>query len=338
MRLFVSLVTYNAADLTIDCLDSIASELERVPECRVIVIDNCSSDGSAERIGAALEQRGYGWAEFVVAPSNRGYAAGNNIAIRMALESADPPDYILLLNPDTVVRPNAFRILIDFMDAHPDAGIAGSRSEDPDGTPQCCCFRFPSAASEFLGNIRIGLLGRIFHRARAQVPISDAAHEIDWVSGASMIIRRSVFDDAGLMDEGYFLYFEETDFTLRARRAGWKCWHVPESRVVHFVGHTGGISKRDGPRRRHPTYWFDSRRRYFLKNRGVLYTALVDFATISGIFLWNLRAMLLFRANTNPPMTLRDYCRHSVFISGTKLPSQDDGKPIAEPVPVTGER
>src|SRR5277367_5597369 len=93
-----------------------------------------------------------------------------------------------------------------------------------------------------------------------------AAHRTDWVNGASMMVRREVFDSIGLMDEKFFLYYEETDFCLRALEAGWPTWTVPSSRVVHLEGQSTGATGAIAKRKRVPKYWFDSRRRYFRKH------------------------------------------------------------------------
>ena len=135
--------------------------------------------------------------------------------------------------------------LVEFMNDHPKVGIAGSRLENPNGTPQCSAFRFHSVLSELEGGLRLGIVSRLLRNRVVAPPVSDEQHETDWVAGASMIVRHGVFADIGLMDEGYFLYFEEVDFCLRAHRAGWHCWYVPASRVVHLVGQSSGVTGAD---------------------------------------------------------------------------------------------
>lgn len=332
-RVLVSLVTFNAGGLTVKCLESLEPEMRRLPAgSRVIVVDNRSTDGSTEQVRNAIAQNGWeAWTEFIVAPGNDGYAAGNNVAMRRDRETGDPADYVILLNPDTVVRPNAFTTLLNFMERHPEVGIAGSRSENPDGSPQLCCFRFPNWINEFSNALALGVVDRLLHRHLTRVPISDEAHEIDWVSGASMIIRREVLDDVGLMDEGYFLYFEETDLTLRARRAGWTCWYVPQSRIIHYVGYSTGVTKSAGRPKRRPAYWFESRRRYFARNYGLLYTAWTDALTIIGLMLFKLRMFLLRRADDLPPYFVRDMIAHSVFVKG--VPGEAPPRTEARRVP-----
>lgn len=321
-RLLVSIVAWKGADLTIDCLRSIEPELASVPGTRVIVVDNASPDGAADRVEEAIARNGWGtWATLVRAERNGGFAAGNNVALRMMLQEEHPPEFVLLLNPDTLVRPGAFRILLDFLVAHPTAGIAGGRSEDLDATPQMCCFRFPNAISEVLGYVGFGLLDRLFERHLTRLGIPESPREVDWVSGAFMLIRKSVIDEIGLMDEAYFLYFEETDFTRRARLAGWRCWHVPQSRVVHLVGQSSGVTVRDQARKRVPAYWFESRRRYYVSHHGRLYTAWMDLLVILSYPVGRLLDWVRGRKHRAAPHFLRDFIRHSAIFRGLNPPA-----------------
>lgn len=323
-RLVVSIVAWKGADLTIDCLRSIEPELDSVPGTRVIVVDNASPDGSADRVEQAIRAHGWGaWATLIRAPSNRGFAAGNNIAIRTMLAEEQSAEFVLLLNPDTLVRPGALRILVDFLVAHPTVGIAGGRSEDLDATPQMCCFRFPNAVNEVIGYLGFAVLDRLFERYLSRLGIPQVPREVDWVSGAFMLVRKAVIDRIGLMDESYFLYYEETDFTRRARLAGWRCWHVPQSRIVHLVGQSSGVTVHDGPPRRVPAYWFESRRRYFVLHHGRVYAALTDLAVILVYPLGRLRKLLRRRPHRNPPHYYLDFIRHCALLNSglaTKQP------------------
>lgn len=316
-RLLVSIVAWKGADLTIACLRSIEPELASVPGTRVIVVDNASPDGAADRVEQAIADNGWSaWATLIRAPRNGGFAAGNNIAIRAMLAEPDPAEFVLLLNPDTLVRPGAFRILVDFLAAHPEAGIAGGRSEDLDATPQMCCFRFPNAINELLGYLGIGVLDRLLQRHLTRLGIPEEPRAVDWVSGAFMLVRKEVIDDIGLMDESYFLYFEETDFTRRARLAGWGCWHVPQSRIVHLVGQSSGVTVRDRRPARLPSYWFESRRRYFVLNHGRLYAAMADLLVIAAYPVGRVLRWLRRKPNRNAPHFLADFIRHSALLRG----------------------
>ena len=150
MKLLVVIVNFRVAHLTIDCLRSITEEIGRVPDTHVAVCENGTGDDSAERIQQAIADNGWSsWCTLSAINPNLGFTGGNNVILREALRSVDPPQYVLLLNADTIIRPNAFKALVDFMDKHPSVGIAGSRLEDPDGKPQRSAFRFHSPLSEF---------------------------------------------------------------------------------------------------------------------------------------------------------------------------------------------
>jgi GT2 family glycosyltransferase len=248
--------------------------------------------------------------------TNGGFAAGNNAAISAVLADPDSPPYILLLNPDTLVRPGAIRELLAFMESHPDAGIAGSRLDDPDGTPQRSAFRFPTIRSELDMGLKLGIVSKLLRNWLAAPPVRDDAHQTDWVAGASMIIRSRIFGQIGLLDEKYFMYFEEVDFCLQARDAGWTCWYVPQSHVVHLVGQASGVTDtRKAPTRR-PAYWFESRRRFFTKNRGLLNAVAADIAFSGGYLLWRLRRPLQGKPDVDPPYLLRDMIQHSALLRG----------------------
>jgi N-acetylglucosaminyl-diphospho-decaprenol L-rhamnosyltransferase len=317
MKLLVVITNYRVAHLTIDCLRSIAEEIDRVPGTHVAVCENGTGDDSAERIQKAITDNGWdSWCTLTVLSTNLGFTGGNNTLIRPALQSEDPPEYVLLLNADTLVLPNAFKMLVDFLDQHPNVGIAGSHQEDLNGTPLRSAFRFPSPLSEFEGGVKLGLVTRLLRRRVVAPPISDKPCETDWLSGACMMVRREVFGDIGLLDEGYFTYFEDVDFCFNARKAGWPSWYVPASRIVHLVGQSTGITVKKP--KRQPAYSFEARRRFFLKNYGPFRAALVDIGQILGLTLWRLR-VLLGKADFTPPRFLRDSIRHSVFRAGFRL-------------------
>jgi GT2 family glycosyltransferase len=129
-----------------------------------------------------------------------------------------------------------------------------------------------------------------------------------------MIIRRPVFDSTGPLDAAYFMYYEEVDFCLQARRAGWPCWYVPDSRVVHLVGQSSGLNSAAPKPKRLPAYWFQSRRRYFTKNHGPLYAALTDLTWALAHITWRLRRPLQRKPDTDPPHLLTDFLRHSPLL------------------------
>ena len=317
MDVLVVIVNYKSAGLTVDCLRSLAAERAAVPGMHVVVTDNGSPDDSVALLTAAVAEHGFGdWVTIQPLGKNGGFAYGNNAAIGPALATAPRPDYLLLLNPDTVVRPGGVAELVAFMDGHPTVGLAGSRLEDPDGTPQVSAFRFPSVASEFDRGVRLGVVSRLLKNKLVAPPVPDVAGPCDWVAGASLIVRPAVFEAVGLMDERYFMYFEEVDFCRAAGRAGWPCWYVPASRVVHLVGAVSQLSDARKHRKRRPAYWFDSRRRYFVKNHGLTYAAAADAAFLAGFTAYRLRRAVQRKADTDPPRMWIDSVAHSVFLRG----------------------
>ncbi|MBK9386737.1 MAG: glycosyltransferase family 2 protein [Planctomycetes bacterium] len=325
MRLLVVIVNYRSAELTIDCLRALASEVPQIAETQVVVTDNDSGDGEAARIASAIESEGWSsWARCRALPRNGGFAYGNNAAIEPALRSDDPPEYVLLLNPDTVPRPGALQALLAFLDAHPAVGIAGSRLEYEDGTQHHSRFRFHTIRSEIVDGLRLGFVTKLLQRHMTAPPLVLHDHPIDWVAGASMMVRKTVFDAIGLFDEGYFLYYEETDFCLRAARAGWPCWYVPESRVVHLVGKSSGLTDLRVRAARRPRYWFESRQRYFVKNHGRLYAFFANLSWALCYSLWRVRRRLQRKPDEDPPHLLADFVRFH-FLRRT-------GDPTASPV------
>ncbi|MCE9567905.1 MAG: glycosyltransferase family 2 protein [Planctomycetes bacterium] len=315
-RVTVVIVNYNTADLVIDCLRSVVQE----GGVKVMLVDNASPDGSADRLRVAVQENGWGdWVELLVASRNGGFAAGNNVALRHVFASEAMSEYVLLLNPDTVVRPGAIRSLVAFLEAHPRAGIAGSRLENPDGTPQRSAFRFPGMAAEFENGLRLGLVSRLLARFVVAPAVREEEHSAAWVSGASMLVRRAVFEQIGFLDEGYFLYFEEVDFCRRASTAGWECWYVPESRVVHLVGQATGMNNSKQQQRQIPTYWLAARRRYFLKHLGWGRTWLASLGWTLARATWLLRRRLQGKPEQDPPYLLRDFVRYNFLTRHSAL-------------------
>lgn len=321
MSVLVVIVNFRTARLVIDCLQSLEPVIRRMPDTRVEVVDNASADGSPQQIKAAIAKHGWhDWAHVAVSDTNRGYAAGNNLALRAALVAKNPPDFFWLLNPDTVVDANSLAALVDFMSVDPAIGIAGSRIADP-----CAeslgpiAFRFPSIVSELDAGLGLRVFTAMVQRWAVVQPLASRAERVDWVCGASMLVRRQVFDDVGLLDAGYFLYFEETDFCLQAARAGWACWYVPTSRVTHFAGSATGLNGTQRPSAYRPLYWFDSRRRYFIKNHSRPYAVAVDLLWLAAHMTRRARKLLgLARGELESREYLRDFIRRSALLIGTE--------------------
>ena len=226
------------------------------------VVDNGSSDGSVD-----LVRERYPSVELIANSANRGYATANNQAVEPARGR-----YVLLLNSDAEVEAGALRTLVAYADNHPEAGVIGPKLLNPDGTLQPSGGRFPTPAStvaSLLGLHRLTGRPRYGTRRDYSVPA-----EVDEVSGAAMLIRREVIDQLGGLDEGFAWGYEDVDYCLRARRAGWRVHYVPDARVIHHWGGTQRLAPA-------PTILkaIAGRRRYFQKHYGRLTASLVMAAT-----------------------------------------------------------
>lgn len=289
-KIRIVIVNYRTANLVIDCLSSLSTQIHELANVRVDVIDNNSGDGSAGKLQTKIEKENWtSWATIIPLSQNGGFAFGNNASISMAQSSTDIDDYIILLNPDTVALPGAIRKLAEFMNSHPDAGIAGSKLEDADGNVDNSAHSFPNPLSELEGSARLGILSKLLRNHIVTPPHKGITHQCDWVSGASMIIRWKVIEDIGLLDENYFLYFEEVDFCLRAHREGWQCWFVHDSRVIHLEGSSTGIRTLA---KRRAGYWYDSRRYFFAKHYGISGLIKADLLWFAGRFSYLIRHYL----------------------------------------------
>jgi len=309
-ELAIIIVNFRTPELVVDCLESLMSPGTTPGNTRIVVVDGNSGDHSVDYLRAAIDKNLWkDCVDFLPLDLNGGFAYANNRGIEHAMKNLGRFRYFLLLNPDTVARPSSITHLFEFMEQHPEAGIAGSRLEDPDGTRQACAFHFPSIASEFEGEARLGPVSRILGRWRVVPELPDSPSQIDWVSGASMMVRANVLDDIGGMDEHFFLYYEEVDFCRRAALAGWSCWHVPQSRVVHLVGQSTGVTRHMKPSRR-PGYWFASRRFYYVKHYGRVYWGMANASWLGGHLLWRLRLLLEGKRMSGPPHILQDFIRH----------------------------
>lgn len=314
----IVIVNYRTGQLVVDCLKSLAIEAAATPGLRATVVDNASGDGSCAIVADAIAAHDWsGWADLMRSPMNGGFASGNNFAVRKLLGRPEAPDLFWLLNPDTRVVPGAFRALSDFLRDHPEVGIAGSALIEGNGALWPYAFRFPSILSEIERGARLGVVSRLLAGRSVLRRMPAVAAPVDWVSGASMVVRREVFDAIGLMDESYFLYFEETDFCLQARKEGWQTWYVPQGSVIHIAGQSTGLIDGQPVAARVPRYWFESRRRYFVKNHGRAYAVLADLAWAVTHLTWRARRRIAARANDDPPALMSDFLRHSAIVVGS---------------------
>jgi len=307
VKLAVVTVNYGSAPYVLDMLAALVPELEALEDATVWIVDNHSPDDSVAVLRAAFAERGYGdRVRLLESPVNGGFGAGNNVGIRAALALDPPPDAFYLLNPDARPTPGTVRAFVEFLAAHPEAGVVGGPLYSSDGSLQCAAFRFPTFLGELEGCARIGVLTRLLPEHRVPMDHTPAARAVDWVSGANLVVRRDVLERVGTFDEGFFLYFEEVDLCRRVREAGFGVWYVPEAGVVHLHGVTTGMGS---PHRRLPRYWFESRRRCYRKAYGAAGALAMDAAALGGTALHRL-AERVKRRPPDPPHFIGDLLRY----------------------------
>ncbi|MCC7353342.1 MAG: glycosyltransferase family 2 protein [Anaerolineae bacterium] len=228
--LSIIVVNWNTRELLAQCLRSLylpsqsqgQESLQKPCSCEVFVVDNASSDGSAEVVSQRFPQ-----VHLVQNKENVGFARANNQVI--------PPSrghYVMLLNSDTEVQPGALETLLAFMDSHPKVGATGPRLLNTDGSLQPSCHPMLTPGREFW---RLLFLERISPRATYPMHRWDdrAPRQVEVIKGACLLLRREALNLVGLLDESYFMYTEEVDLCYRLAQAGWQCWWVPEAKVIH---------------------------------------------------------------------------------------------------------
>jgi len=229
MDLSILMVSYNTRELTVECLRSVFRETNSI-SYEVIVVDNASNDGSAQTISQDFPK-----VRLMFSEKNIGFARANNLAARYATG-----EYLLLLNPDTVILNRAIEKLLEFARTHPDAGIYGGRTTFPDGTLNpSCCFGKMTTWSLFC---RAFGLSKIFRKTTLFNPelygswAFDTVKQVDIITGCFFMVKRELWEQLGGFSTTYFMYGEEVDFCLRARRYGYRPIFTPDAEIVHYGG------------------------------------------------------------------------------------------------------
>ncbi len=250
--LSICIVAWNVREVLRDCLRSIRRAAPDL-DYQILVVDNCSGDGTGTMVESEFPE-----VVLIANSRNRGFAAACNQAL-----GASRGRYLVLLNPDTLVSAGALEEMVRFLDLHPAAGGAGPRLRNPDGSPQPSVRGFPTISSA-LGKFTIlGELG-FFRRSAADYLQADFDYDrpavVDQPMGAALFLRREALDEVGLLDERFFLYFEEVDLCRRLTRSGRPLWYNPAAEIVHRGGESTG---QEGGRALY--YFYQSQFRYFQK-------------------------------------------------------------------------
>ena len=263
LRIVISIINFRTADLTIAAARSALDDLGNIPGL-VAIVDNASGDGSDQVIADWIEAEAKDRpVSLIRSPDNTGFSGGHNIGIQAA-----PADYYLPLNSDAVLHPGFIGAILEAADARPEMGLFAPQIEYDDGEVQTSNFRFASPASELIRAAHSGPLTRLLKRYEVALPGARSEAQVEWASFACILLRGEMVDQIGPMDEGYFLYFEDAEYCMRARRAGWGIGLVPQARVIHFRGGSGPVKALAKARKRLPGYFYASRARFLAQAHG----------------------------------------------------------------------
>ncbi len=310
-KILTIILNYKTPEMTLESVAAARVAMAHL-DGEICVVDNDSQDGSFEEIHAHIKNSGWENPEnntpvrVLQSGHNGGFGAGNNYGIRAGFADGSKPDLFYILNSDAFPAPDAIEKLLGCLKITPKAGFAGSYIHGPSGEAHITAFRFPTIASEFEGAAQLGLISRLLGRFTVPLPMPENTQAVDWLAGASMLMRREVLDEIGLFDEKFFLYFEETDLCRRAANAGWKTIYVHDSAVAHI----GSVSTGMKNWKRIPEYWYDSRLHYFTKNHGHIYAGLATLAHALGVIICRLKRMAKRDRVDNPPYFLRNLLKH----------------------------
>lgn len=276
--LSVIIVNWKVAPLVSELLHSIAEFTDGIAY-EIFVVDNASGDGIKDVVADFRRVRPGVRLVFIENEKNLGFAAANNLAISQASGR-----HVALLNPDTRLKDDALRRMVRWMDEHPDAGVAGPKLLNPDGTVQPSVRRFPGLADQAL------ILLKLHRLAAGASPLKRYLHagfdyereaDVDQVMGAAFFVRSEVFRTVGLLDEGFFIWFEEVDLCKRAKEAGWRVVYTPAAEIVHH----GGASFAKEMTMAKQRYFNESLERYFRKHRGAFAALVLAIPLAAGLGL-----------------------------------------------------
>ena len=310
-RVAVSIVSYGSSAMVVEALPALRRELARLADHHVVIVDNASPEGDGLQLAEGVTALGLGpKVEVVLSPVNGGFAAGNNVAFAAIRRLGWRPDAVLLLNPDAEMRPGALIEMLRVMLAQPKAGFIGPRVANTDGVEWAGAFNFPTFMREVAAGLGVDALRRRFPTL---IPDVDVPTRADWITGVATLIRWEAFEALGDMDDGYFLYYDETDYMFQGRRLGWESWHAPAAVIGHVGGATTGVVNNKARAGRQPDYWFQSWTRYFVKNHGPLYARATAFAKLAAMLVRRVHRRLRGKPDPQPERFLWDFARKAAF-------------------------
>lgn len=288
LDLSIIIVNYNTREFLEKCLTSILSSIDGYLRYEIIVVDNNSSDNSAEMIKKKFPRT-----KLITNKENSGFSKANNQGVKASQKSR----YVLFLNPDTIIQKNTIEEMINFMNIHQDAGAATCKLVMPNGKIDDASHRgFPTpwnAFCHFTGLARIFPKSRIFAGYSLGWMDMSKTHEIDALCGAFMLVRRKAGEEALWWDEDYFFYGEDIDFCYMLKQKGWKIYYVPKVFTTHYKGVSGGIkavskeitTASEETKKRATRWRFEAMRIFYNKHYKKQYPWIVNFLVNKGILL-----------------------------------------------------
>ncbi|WP_292414765.1 MULTISPECIES: glycosyltransferase family 2 protein [unclassified Methylophaga] len=282
LTLAVVIINYKTPELVKAVLESLKTEID-ANSMQVVVVDNGSKDNSLNLFNIWVqENHAASWVKLIDVGHNTGFSGGNNIGIG----SVQAKNY-LLLNSDTIVRDGAIKLLLEAAERNSAIGMVSPRLEGVDATPQESCFRFHSPISELIKASSTSIITKIFSKFVVAQPVINKPGFYQWTSFACILIKAKVIEQIGLLDDEFFMYYEDVEFSYRAVKAGWKILNNPDAHVVHLRGGSSPLKTQAKLRKRLPRYFYESRTRYF-------YLLYGRSGLLAANLLWTLGAIIAY--------------------------------------------
>lgn len=261
----IIIVNFRTAEMLINCLSMMIRNLN-FSDLKIVIVDNNSKDGSVEKIESWILSENLSDNLFLVKSSlNGGFSAGNNIGIKSI-----NANYYLLLNSDAYIQSESINVLREKIRSDPSIGVVSPRLTWRDGTPQESTFNLFHPITEFVIQANTGFITNILKKYFISEPVNDTPRDVPWTSFACVMISHECINRVGLLDEGYFMYFEDVEYCLRTARNQYRIFHEPSASAVHLRGGSSSVKKNARLKKRLPKYYYESRARFYYQKSGLL--------------------------------------------------------------------
>ncbi|MEP1356258.1 MAG: glycosyltransferase family 2 protein [Tateyamaria sp.] len=263
VKIAVSIINYRTADMTLNCVESVLEDAKGI-DLQIVVVDNNSQDGSVEKIADWLATQPKECPVTLVRSNeNNGFSSGHNLGM-----GSVEAQWYLVLNSDAILRPGFLETILTTASDHPDAGVIVPKLEGEDGSIQPNCFRFIGPMSELIRSANTGFVTRVLQSYEVSLGSEPDMTQTDWASFACILLKGEMVKALGPMDEGYFLYFEDAEYCLRAKQADWRVVRAAQAVAVHYRGGSGPVKSLAAAKKRLPAYYYESRTRFLYQAHG----------------------------------------------------------------------